>query len=101
MTTAPEQEWRYADAGFRGLVLLIQCQRSVARLLDMSALRLQNGSRPLYLRIAQLHQDFGGPATVGGRQARLLRQLLRGSVMGNGLLIRAVLLGDIAGRDPS
>ena len=100
MATAAEQERRHANAGLRGLILLVQSQRDVARF----PIGLQHFfgvvAGHLHLRIAQLHQDFRDPGAIGGGQVRSLGQLLRGLVMRNGFLICAVLLRHIAGSDP-
>ena len=100
MTATTEQEWCHAHGGFRGLVLLVQHQRNVARFLIGPHYFFGVVTCHLRLRIAQLHQHFGDPCPIGRRQVNSLRQLLRGSVMRNGFLVRAKLLRHVACRYP-
>jgi hypothetical protein len=100
VAAAAKKERAHANVGLRGLVLLVQRQRGLAR----CPVRLHYFLGPiagrLPLRITQLQQDFRGSGAVGRGQGRILCQCLGRLIMSDCLRIGAALLRKVASCDP-
>ena len=83
MATAPEQERRQANAGLRGLVLLVQCEGSVTRLRVPLRYFFGMVTVHLHLGVAQFHQEFRDSGAMRKVRGARLLPVACGRVPGN------------------